>query len=186
MRVLFDQAIPVPISTFLIGHTVRTGAQQRWDTLKNGELLTVAEEAGFEVFLTTGKNMRHQQNMAGRTIAIVVIGVQQWPALQPHVALVVAAVNAATPGSFTEVDIPLGSSAMADVTQCTQCCAAATMQRDPVRRMRSGWRCAAGDPRAIPLCEEHRPPLLMRLPAQGGSSRISSRSPATCPDGIDA
>ena len=42
MRVLFDQAIPVPIRTFLIGHTVRTAAQQHWDTLKNGELLTVA------------------------------------------------------------------------------------------------------------------------------------------------
>ena len=48
MRVLFDQAIPVPIRTFLIGHTVRTAAQQHWDTLKNGELLTVAEQAGFE------------------------------------------------------------------------------------------------------------------------------------------
>jgi hypothetical protein len=107
MRVLFDQAIPVPIRTFLIGHTVRTAAQQHWDTLKNGELLTGAEEAGFEVFLTTDKNMRHQQNMAGRTIAVVVIGVQQWPALQPHVALVVAAVDNATPGSFTEVDIPV-------------------------------------------------------------------------------
>jgi hypothetical protein len=47
--------------------------------------LTVAEQAGFEVFLTTDKNMRHQQNMAGRTIAVVVVGVQQWPALQPHV-----------------------------------------------------------------------------------------------------
>jgi hypothetical protein len=45
--------------------------------------------------------------MAGRAIAVVVIGVQQWPALQPHVALVVAAVNAATPGSVTEVDIPI-------------------------------------------------------------------------------
>jgi hypothetical protein len=58
LRVLFDQAIPVPIRTFLIGHTVRTAAQQ-------------------------------------------------WPALQSHVALVVAAVDAATPGSFTEVDIPV-------------------------------------------------------------------------------
>ena len=45
--------------------------------------------------------------MAGRTIAVVVIGVQQWPALQPHVSLVVAAVNAAIPGSFTEVEIPV-------------------------------------------------------------------------------
>jgi hypothetical protein len=105
MRVLFDQATPVPIRTFLIGHTVRTAAQEHWDTLQNGDLL--AEHAGFEVFLTTDKNMRYQQNMAGRTIAVVVIGLQQWPALQPHVALVVAAVNAATPGSFTEVDIPI-------------------------------------------------------------------------------
>ncbi len=101
MRVLFDQATPVPIRTFLIGHTVRTAAQEHWDTLQNGDLLTVAERAGFEVFLTTDKNMQYQQNMAGRTIAVVVIGLQQWPALQPHVALVVAAVNAATPGSFT-------------------------------------------------------------------------------------
>jgi hypothetical protein len=99
MRVLFDQAIPVPIRTFLIGHTVRTASQQRWDTLKNGELLTVAEQAGFEIFLTTDKNMRHRQNMAGRTIAVVVIGVQQWPALQPDVALIVAAVNTATPAA---------------------------------------------------------------------------------------
>lgn len=74
MRVLFDQATPVPIREFLIGHTVRTAAQQRWDTLKNGDLLTAAEDAGFEVFLTTDKNIRHQQNMAGRTIAVVVIG----------------------------------------------------------------------------------------------------------------
>ena len=107
MRVLFDQATPVPIRKFLIGHTVRTVAQEQWDTLKNGDLLTAAEHAGFEVFLTTDKNMRDQQNMAGRTIAVVVIGVQQWPALEPHVALVVAAVNAATPGSFTEVDVPV-------------------------------------------------------------------------------
>ena len=60
MRVLFDQATPVPIREFLIGHTVRTAAQQRWDTLKNGDLLTAAEDAGFEVFLTTDKNIRHQ------------------------------------------------------------------------------------------------------------------------------
>ncbi len=107
MRVLFDQATPVPIRNFLIGHMVSTAAQQHWDTLKNGDLLTAAELAGFEVFLTTDKNMRYQQNMAGRSIAVVVIGLQQWPALQPHVALIVAAVNAAMPGAFVEVDIPV-------------------------------------------------------------------------------
>ena len=83
MRVLFDQATPVPIRTFLIGHTVRTAAQQHWDTLENGDLLSAAEAADFEVFLTTDKNLRYQQNLAGRTIAVVVSGVQQWPALVP-------------------------------------------------------------------------------------------------------
>ena len=107
MRVLFDQGTPVPIRPFLIGHTVRTAAQQQWDTLKNGDLLVAAEDAGFDVFVTTDRNIRYQQNLAGRTIAIVVVGVQQWPALKPHIALVVAAVDGATPGSYTEVEIPL-------------------------------------------------------------------------------
>jgi hypothetical protein len=57
--------------------------------------------------LTTDKNMRYQQNLAGRKIAIVVLGQQQWPQLRPHIQRAVEAVNAATPGSFTEVEIPL-------------------------------------------------------------------------------
>jgi hypothetical protein len=70
MRVLFDQATPVPIRTFLIGHTVRTAAQEHGDALQNGDLLTVAEHAGFEVFLTTDKNMRYQLELVeGPTLA---------------------------------------------------------------------------------------------------------------------
>jgi hypothetical protein len=106
MLILFDQATPVPIRPFLKGHTVRTAAQQGWDALTNGELLNAAEEAGFEIFLTPDKNMRYQQNLAGRKIAVVVISNPQWPVLRLHVEQVVAAVNAATPGSYTEVDIP--------------------------------------------------------------------------------
>jgi predicted nuclease of predicted toxin-antitoxin system len=106
MRVLFDQATPVPIRTYLEGHDVRTAAQQGWDTLKNGELLAVAEAEGFDVLLTTDKNMRYQQNLSGRKIAVVVLGLQQWPSLRPHVQLVVEAVNAAKPGTYLEVDLP--------------------------------------------------------------------------------
>ena len=106
MLVLFDQATPVPIRPYLEGHIVRTAAQQGWDRLRNGDLLTAAEEAGFDLLLTTDKNMRYQQNLAGRKIAIVVLGQQQWPRLRPHIQRVIEAVNAATPGSFAEVDIP--------------------------------------------------------------------------------
>jgi hypothetical protein len=108
MLIIFDQATPVPIRPYLEGHTVRTAAQQGWDKLKNGDLLTAAEEAGFDLFLTTDKNIRYQQNLAGRRIAIVVLGQQQWPQLQPHIQLVAEAVNAAKPGSYFEVAIPLG------------------------------------------------------------------------------
>lgn len=71
------------------------------------ELLAVAEQSGYELLLTTDKNLRYQQNLRERTIAIVVIGHSQWPALKPHVQRVVEAVNVAVPGSYAEVDIPL-------------------------------------------------------------------------------
>jgi len=70
-------------------------------------LLEAAETEGFDVLLTTDKNMRYQQNLGGRKIAVVVLGLQQWPRLQPHVQFVVKAVNAAVPGSYKEIDLPL-------------------------------------------------------------------------------
>jgi hypothetical protein len=106
MLILFDQATPVPLRPYLKSHTVRTAAQQGWDRFKNGDLLNAAEEAGFGMLLTTDKNMRYQQNLEGRRIAVLVLGQQQWNLLQPHVQLVVDAVNAATPGSYVEVEIP--------------------------------------------------------------------------------
>jgi len=75
--------------------------------LVNGELLKAAEEAGFELLLTTDKNMAEQQNLKSRTLAIVVLGNSQWRIAQRHVRKIAATVNAATPGSYAEVDIPL-------------------------------------------------------------------------------
>src|ERR1035437_3367886 len=106
MLIIFDQATPVPIRPYLQGHTIRTATQQGWDKLRNGDLLTAAEEAGFDVLLTTDRNLRYQQNLAGRRIAIVVLGQQQWPRLRRHIQRVIEAVDAATPGSFAEVQIP--------------------------------------------------------------------------------
>ena len=106
MRVLFDQATPVPIRPHLEGHEVRTAAQEGWATFKNGELLAAAEAAGFDVLLTTDKNIRYQQDLSQRKIGIVVLGEQQWPRLRPHIRLVVEAVNLAQPGSYTEIDLP--------------------------------------------------------------------------------
>ncbi len=69
-------------------------------------MLIAAEAAGFDVLVTTDKNMRYQQNLSARAIAIVVLGNAQWPVLRLHGAHVATVVNTATPGSFLEVDIP--------------------------------------------------------------------------------
>ncbi|MGD0824660.1 MAG: DUF5615 family PIN-like protein [Terriglobales bacterium] len=107
MRILFDQGTPAPLIPFLEGHAVTKAKDAGWDKLVNGELLKAAEEAGFAVLLTTDKNMAAQQNLQGRTIAIIVLGNSQWRIVQRHVRKIAAAVNAARPGSYSEVDIRL-------------------------------------------------------------------------------
>src|SRR5580698_3200497 len=106
MRVLFDHGTPSGITRRLARHSVTEARELGWDKISNGDLLNAAEAAGFDVLLTTDKNIRYQQNLEGRKIAIVVIRTQQWPELKPHVQFVVAAVNAATLGSYVEVEIP--------------------------------------------------------------------------------
>ena len=106
MLILFDNGTPAPLRYALKGHVVVEAIERGWDRLANGELIAVAEMAGFDLLLTTDKNIRHQQNLKGRKIAFVVIGNQQWPTLRRYVERVVAAVNAAAPGSYSEVEIP--------------------------------------------------------------------------------
>jgi hypothetical protein len=97
---------PAPLIQFLVGHTVTKAKDRGWDTFSNGDLLTVAEEAGFDLLLTTDKNIRYQQNLEGRRIALVVLSTSRWPVVKKHVERIVAAVAAATPGSYFEVDTP--------------------------------------------------------------------------------
>ncbi len=64
-------------------------------------------QSGFEVIVTADKNVRYQQNFAGRKIALVVLGHSPWPLVRMHIPEIVAAVNAAKQGSYVEIDIPL-------------------------------------------------------------------------------
>jgi hypothetical protein len=106
MLILFDNGTPAPLRYALTGHIVVEAIERGWDRLANGELIAAAEAEGFDLLLTTDKNMRYQQNLKDRKIAFVVVGNQQWPTLRRYVQRVVVAVNAATPGSYAEVEIP--------------------------------------------------------------------------------
>jgi len=107
MRILFDHGTPSGIAAALEGHVVTEAIDRGWDRISNGELLRVAEEAGFELLLTTDKNLRYQQNLTNRKIAVVVLSNSTWRFVRPHLDRVCSVVNAANSGSYAEVEIPL-------------------------------------------------------------------------------
>ena len=84
MLVLFDHSVPAPLRHALKDHVVVEAVERGWEALGNGALLDAAEAAGFEVFITADKNIRFQQNLAVRKIAIVVLGNAQWPVLRRY------------------------------------------------------------------------------------------------------
>jgi hypothetical protein len=90
MRVLFDQGTPAPLRRSLV---------------QNGALIAAAEDSGFDVLLTTDKNLRYQQNMAGRKLAILVLSTTSWPRIRAGSVKVQAALDAASPGSYVEIAI---------------------------------------------------------------------------------
>ena len=109
MKILFDNGTPRPIARSLTGHEVSYARRIGWHELENGDLIEKAEEAGYHVLLSTDKNLRYQQNLTYRKIAIVVLTEQQWPNVRLHLEKIANALNAATPGSYVEVEIPFTS-----------------------------------------------------------------------------
>ena len=106
MRILFDHSVPRGVARSLSGHLVTRAKDRGWDTLSNGNLLAAAELDGFDLLLTADKNMRYQQNLTRRRIALVVLNTPQWPLVRLHLESIAEAVSAASPGSFAEVEIP--------------------------------------------------------------------------------
>jgi uncharacterized protein (DUF433 family) len=105
LKVLFDQGTPAPLRRALTAHVVETAYERGWSELQNGALVSAAEEADFEVFVTTDKNLKYQQNLAERRLAIVVLLSTSWPRIQNVLPSVVAAVADASPGSYQEVSV---------------------------------------------------------------------------------
>ena len=69
-------------------------------------MLASAEASGYDVLVTTDTNLKYQQNLAARAIAIVVLGTTSWPRIKAAAGVVVAAVNASSQGSYAEVAVP--------------------------------------------------------------------------------
>jgi hypothetical protein len=105
MRILFDQGTPVPLRQHLTSHLVDTTFERGWSTLRNGELLDVAEHERYDLLITTDQNLRYQQHLAARQLAIIVLLSTSWPRIQRRIEAIQAAVERVVPGGYEEIAI---------------------------------------------------------------------------------
>lgn len=105
MKILFDQGTPVPLRRSLLSHTVDTAYERGWSTLANGNLLDTAEREGYNLLVTTDRNLRYQQNLTNRRIAIVVLLSTSWPRIQKHQDEIRNAIDTIVPGAYLEIEI---------------------------------------------------------------------------------
>lgn len=105
MRILFDQGTPVPLRRHLPSHQVVTVYELAWSTLQNGALIARAAEAGFEVLVTTDQNLKYQQNLPERHLAVVVLLSTSWPKIQARISEVTRVIDQAALGGYFEIPI---------------------------------------------------------------------------------
>jgi hypothetical protein len=105
MKVLLDECVPQPLARVLTGHVCTTAQACGWAGFKNGDLLRLAENE-FEAFLTADKNLRYQQNLAGRRLPILEVSANDVRRLRAPSSLILAALSELAPGEYRTIQIP--------------------------------------------------------------------------------
>lgn len=92
----------MPLRDHLTGHTVQTAFEVGWSNLENGALLAAAEES-FDLLITTDQHLRYQQNLAGRSLSVLVLTTTSWPRIREHVSLIIDALTQVGTGEYREI-----------------------------------------------------------------------------------
>lgn len=106
MRILLDECVPVQVRNALLGHDVYTAQKMGWSGIGNGELLQRAEQAGVELFIVADKNLRYQQNLKGRKLAILELWTNHRPTLEKHLDKIQTAVSGISGGEYLVLENP--------------------------------------------------------------------------------
>lgn len=104
MRILFDQGTPLPLREHLTTHVVATAFELGWSNLENGKLLAAAETS-FDLFITTDQQIKYQQNLVGRNLAILVLLTTSWPSLRRYLPQILNAIETIDPGGYQEINV---------------------------------------------------------------------------------
>ena len=105
MRILLDECVPWPLHKILSEHELTTAQKRGWGGIKNGDLLRLAE-AEFSLFITTDQNLRYQQNLSNRKIAILVLPTNNLRRLLAASELLKTTIQAIQSGQFVQLELP--------------------------------------------------------------------------------
>jgi len=106
MKILLDECVPVQVRSALAGHDVATAQKMGWSGISNGELLQHAEQAGFDLFIVADKNLRYQQNLKGRKLAILELWTNYRPTLEKHLDKIKLATEGILVGDYLVLENP--------------------------------------------------------------------------------
>ena len=105
MKILFDANTPAPLARFLQRHEVVRADELGWQGLDNGAWLDAAEQAGFDLLLTCDQNVRYQQNLTVRKLALVILSSNHWPTLRRIALRIATAVDFVQTGQIVKIDV---------------------------------------------------------------------------------
>jgi hypothetical protein len=105
-RILLDESVPAGIARLLTSHDVRTAPEMGWAGISNGRLLDLAEQNGFDIMVTSDTNIRYQNRLAGRRIALIVATTNHWDTIKANPADLVTACDGAVDGAYVVVQFP--------------------------------------------------------------------------------
>jgi hypothetical protein len=83
-RVLLDEGVPIGVRWLVAGFPVDSAAELGWAGLAHGDLIEVAEQAGYDVMITADQNISYQQNLTGRRLALIVLMSNHWDTIRAN------------------------------------------------------------------------------------------------------
>ena len=104
MRILLDECVPIQVRNALPDHEVASTQRMGWGGLRNGALLDAAEQARFDLLIVADKNLRHQQNLTGRRLAILELWTNHRPTLERHFDRIRVAAETIQPGQYRTLE----------------------------------------------------------------------------------
>ena len=105
MKILLDECVPSPLRKLLAGHECHTAQEMGWKSIKNGELLALAEDK-FDLFITSDQGLAYQENLRGRRIAILELSTNKLRSIEAAAAQVRDAVEKISRAEFRRLEIP--------------------------------------------------------------------------------